>query len=604
MSILCWQCEQAANGSGCQNAGICGKDAKTGALQNLLLAWCRHIAGPARTMREIGNSSRLVDHFLIDALYSTLTNVNFSAKEIAEKIHLAYRILQMLEYLSREKNPEYQSSLEKEVSAPLDEITEDQINELVEQGAEYTISARQKVYGQTIVGLQELVLCGIKGAAAYTSHLLPLAEEVRKNLASTSMILTDKEILKSVKSKDRQRKSDQKEKIAQVEADLAEWTDKERNLLDGFYKLLAFLGEEPTDIEALYEAAMETGRLNLLAMEMLESAHIRLYGKQEPTVVRISPVQGKCILVSGHDLRDLYDLLKQTEGKGVNIFTHGEMLVAHAYPEFKKFKHLVGHYGGAWYQQQKEFDGFPGAILMTSNCIQKPASSYHDYIFTTGPVHWPDIRHIDPNSDGKKDFTPLIQAALDSPGFFRPKSNDRITIGFGADAIIGLFDQLRKAMQAKTFSRFYLIGGCDGPETERDYFTQLAKKVPADGIILTLGCGKYRFNRDVFAPLPSGLPRLFDLGQCNDAQGAIRLAIKFMEEFNCRIDQLPISFYLSWFEQKAVAVLLTLLALGIKGIFIGPKPPAFITPEILEVLVARCDLKLISGDPAKDLGLS
>ncbi|MDO5579966.1 MAG: hydroxylamine reductase [Planctomycetia bacterium] len=602
MSILCCQCEQAANGLGCQNAGICGKDAKTGALQNLLLAWCRHIAGPARTMREIGNSCRIIDQFIIDALYSTLTNVNFSANEIAEKILRAYQISQILEYLSKEKNPEYQASLEKELAAQTAETTQEQIDELVEQGAAYSISARQKAYGNTVVGLQELVLCGIKGAAAYTSHLLPLADELREKLSS--FILADKEILKSIKSKDRQRKLDQKEKIAQDEAELAEWISKERELLDGFIRQLAFLGEEPTDIEALYEAAMETGRLNLLAMEMLESAHIHLYGKQEPTVVRTSPVQGKCILVSGHDLRDLYALLKQTEGKGVNVYTHGEMLVAHAYPEFKKFKHLAGHYGGAWCQQQKEFDGFPGAILMTSNCIQKPAESYHDYIFTTGPVYWPGIQHIDPDSEGTKDFSPLLKAALDSPGFFRPKSNDRITIGFGADAVIGLFEQLRKAMQSKIFSRFYLIGGCDGPEKEREYFTELAKNVPADGIILTLGCGKYRFNRENFAPLPSGLPRLFDLGQCNDAQGAIRLAIKFMEEFNCRIDQLPISFYLSWFEQKAVAVLLTLLALGIKGIYIGPKAPAFITPEIMEILVARCDLKLISDNPVNDLGIA
>jgi len=313
-----------------------------------------------------------------------------------------------------------------------------------------------------------------------------------------------------------------------------------------------------------------------------------------PTSVRIEPVAGKAILVSGHDLKDLHNLLAQTEGKSINVYTHGEMLPAHGYPELNRFEHLVGNYGGAWQEQQKEFDAFPGSILMTTNCIQKPRETYKGRIFTTGLVAWPGVTHVE-----GPDFSPVIEAALEARGFTESGPDKSITVGFARDAVLGVADKVIDAVKAGKIKHFFLIGGCDGAKSGRNYYTELAQAVPDDSIILTLACGKYRFNKLEFGDI-EGIPRLLDIGQCNDAYSAIRIAAALADAFDTDVNSLPLSLILSWYEQKAVVILLTLLHLGIKHIRIGPSLPAFITPPVLKTLVEGFGLTPITT-PEQDL---
>jgi hydroxylamine reductase len=329
-------------------------------------------------------------------------------------------------------------------------------------------------------------------------------------------------------------------------------------------------------------------------MELLDKANTGAYGHPEPTEVRVTPIKGKAILVSGHDLKDLEELLKQTEGKGVNIYTHGEMLPCHAYPGLKKYKHLVGNYGGAWQDQQKEFDKFPGAILMTTNCIQRPQKSYQARIFTTGLVGWPGVTHI---SD--KDFKPVIEAANNAEGFKEDEPEKKIVVGFGHNAVMNVADKVIDAVRSGAIKHFFLVGGCDGAKSGRNYYTEFAEKVPKDSVILTLACGKYRFNKKEFGDI-GGIPRILDCGQCNDAYSAIQIAVALSKAFDCEVNDLPLSLVLSWYEQKAVCILLTLLHLGIKNIRIGPSLPAFVTPNVLNVLVEKWGIKPI-GTPEEDL---
>ncbi|MFA4875254.1 MAG: hydroxylamine reductase, partial [bacterium] len=300
------------------------------------------------------------------------------------------------------------------------------------------------------------------------------------------------------------------------------------------------------------------------------------------------PIKGKAILVSGHDLKDLEELLKQTEGKGINVYTHGEMLPAHGYPGLKKYKHLVGNYGGAWQDQQKEFAAFPGSILMTTNCIQRPQEIYKGRIFTCGLVAWPGVRHI---SD--RNFKPVIDAALAAPGFDKDGSDRTILVGFGHDAVLGVADKVIDAVKAGKIRHFFLIGGCDGAKTGRNYYTEFAEKVPKDCVILTLACGKYRFNKMEFGDI-GGIPRLLDCGQCNDAYSAVKIATSLAQAFNCGVNDLPLSFILSWYEQKAVCILLSLLHLGIRNMRLGPSMPAFVTPAVLNVLVEKFNIMPIT----------
>ena len=330
------------------------------------------------------------------------------------------------------------------------------------------------------------------------------------------------------------------------------------------------------------------------AMELLDKANTDAYGHPEPTAVRVTPVAGKCICVSGHDLKDLEELLKQTEGKGVNVYTHNEMLPGLAYPGLKKYSHLVGNYGGAWQDQHEEFDAFPGAILMTTNCIQKPRDSYKGRIFTAGLVAWPGVKHI-----ADRDFSPVIEAALAAEGFTEDAEEKTITIGFAHNAVMNVAGDVIEAVKSGAIKHFFLIGGCDGAKSGRNYFTELAQAVPDDCVILTLACGKYRFNKLDFGDI-GGIPRLLDIGQCNDAYSAVQIAVALAGAFDCDVNELPLSMVLSWYEQKAVAILLTLLNLGIKNIRIGPSLPAFVTPAVLQVLVDNFNLAPITT-PQEDL---
>lgn len=338
---------------------------------------------------------------------------------------------------------------------------------------------------------------------------------------------------------------------------------------------------------------LKTGELNFRVMELLDKANTETYGHPEPTQVRITPVKGKAILVSGHDLKDLEELLKQTEGKGINIYTHGEMLPTNAYPKLKAYKHLVGNYGGAWQDQQKEFKAFPGAILMTTNCIQNP-KDYPERIFTTGLVAWPGVVHVE-----RSDFSKVIDEALSLEGFTEDVPEKFITIGFGRNAVLSVAPTVVNAVKSGQIRHFFLVGGCDGAKMGRNYYTELAEKIPQDCVILTLACGKYRFNKLEFGDI-GGIPRLLDVGQCNDAYSAIKIAVALAEAFETDVNSLPLSMILSWYEQKAVAILLTLLYLGIKNIRLGPTLPAFVSPNVLNILVENYGIKPITN-PEQDL---
>ena len=419
------------------------------------------------------------------------------------------------------------------------------LESLVAKGQEVSIQSWIDKLGATTAGLQELIVYGLKGAAAYVDHAAILGKE-------------------------------------------------DDELYAAFHEMLDYLTQGPTDTNDLLAKALKTGEINLKAMELLDAANTETYGHPEPTQVRVTPVKGKCILVSGHDLKDLEELLKQTEGKGINVYTHGEMLPCCAYPGLKKYKHLVGNYGGAWQDQRKEFDAFPGPIVMTTNCIQKPKESYQDRIFTLGLVGWPGVKHI---SD--RNFAQVIEAALAAPGFLTDVPEKFITIGFARNAVMGAAGKVIDLVKQGKIKHFYLIGGCDGAKSGRNYYTEFAEAVPDDCIILTLACGKYRFNKLDFGDI-EGIPRLLDCGQCNDAYSAIQIAVALANAFDCGVNDLPLSLVLSWFEQKAVAILLTLLHLGIKNMRLGPTLPAFVTPDVLNVLVEGFGIKPIDV-PEKDL---
>jgi hydroxylamine reductase len=337
---------------------------------------------------------------------------------------------------------------------------------------------------------------------------------------------------------------------------------------------------------------MELGRVNLKCMELLDQAHTEHFGHPVPTSVLLGVKKGPAIIVSGHDLNDLEQLLKQAENKGVNVYTHGEMLPAHGYPGLKKNKHLTGHFGTAWQNQQKEFDGIPAVVLLTTNCIQEPKPSYKDRIFTTGLVEWPEVEHIKAEN-GRKDFAKVIQKAKELGGFGNDVIEKEILVGFGHNTVLSIADKVINAVKTKAIKHFFLIGGCDGAKPGRNYFTEFAQKTPKDCVILTIACGKFRFNRMDFGDI-GGMPRLLDCGQCNDAYSAIKIASALAGAFNCGINDLPLSLILSWYEQKAVCILLTLFSLGVRNIRLGPSLPAFVSPNVLKILMEKFDIRPIS----------
>jgi len=547
--MFCYQCEQTSKGTGCTVAGVCGKDAVTATLQDLLLYATKGITMYAHRARELGARDREVDVFCLEALFSTVTNVDFDPARLQALLVRAGQMRDRAKSLY-EQACHRVAQTPAEFGGPAGWQPASDLEGLVRQGEEVSIVKNREQFGEDIAGLQALLLYGLKGAAAYADHA----------------------------------------QILGVEDDA---------VYAGFHEGLDFLTRENPTVEALVGMCLKTGELNLKAMELLDTANTGTFGHPVPTSVRVTPVKGKAILVSGHDLKDLEELLKQTEGKGINVYTHGEMLPAHGYPKLKAYKHLVGNYGGAWQEQAKEFDQFPGAILMTTNCIQKPRETYKNRIFTTGLVAWPGVTHV---ANGA--FTPVIEAALTAPGFTEDGPNQQIMVGFGHQAVLSMADKVIEAVKNGAIKHFFLIGGCDGAKSGRSYYTELAQAVPKDSVILTLACGKYRFNKLGFGEI-GGIPRLLDIGQCNDAYSAIQIAVALAKAFDCGVNDLPLSLILSWYEQKAVAILLTLLHLGIKNIRLGPSLPAFVTPNVLKVLVdnynimpiatVEADLKAILG---------
>ena len=535
MAMFCYQCEQTAGGTGCTKTGVCGKNDETAILQDLLVYATKGLAQYAHRARKLGASDREIDVFVIESLFTTVTNVNFDADRIADMVRQAAKLRDRAKKLYEEAAKKQSAKIET-LAGPAQFAPAGDWERLIQQGQIQTVVGRIETQGPDITGLQELILYGLKGAAAYMDHAHVLGIE-------------DDEVYGK------------------------------------FNQTLDYLAGNPDDIGELTAAALATGELNIKVMELLDKANTETYGHPEPTKVAVTPIKGKCILVSGHDLKDLEELLKQTEGKGVNVYTHGEMLPCLAYPGLKKYKHLVGNYGGAWQDQQTEFDNFPGAILMTTNCIQKPRKTYANRIFTCGLVGWPDVNHI---ADG--DFTPVINAALTADGFAADDREQTITIGFGRNVVLGVADKVIEAVKGGAIKHFFLIGGCDGAKPGRNYYTELAEKVPQDCVILTLACGKYRFNKHQFGDI-GGIPRLLDIGQCNDAYSAVQIALALAGAFNCGVNDLPLTLVLSWYEQKAVAILLSLLHLGVKNIRIGPSLPAFVSPAVLGVLVENFNIK-------------
>lgn len=540
MSMFCYQCEQTARCTGCDTFGVCGKDPDASALIDLLIHVTKGLGQYAHKARKCGATDDAINLATAEALFTTVTNVNFDPKRLAGVIRqtVAARDRAKAMYEEACANP-----------VPLQGaavfVVADDLNEMIEQGLTVGIQQRMADQGEDVTGLQELLTYGLKGAAAYLDHAHILGKESEEAYSF-------------------------------------------------FHKALNALADGESDIETLFALNMECGKSNLTAMEVLDAANTGTYGHPEPTPVRITPVEGKAILVSGHDLKDLEELLKQTMGTGINVYTHGEMLPCHGYPGLKKYEHLAGNYGGAWQDQREEFEKFPGAILMTTNCIQKPKEAYKARIFTTGLVAWPGVQHVD-----GFDFKPVIDAALEAPGFTETEPEKTILVGFGRNAVLGVADKVIEAVKAGDIRHFFLVGGCDGAKSGRNYYTEIAQAIPDDCVILTLACGKYRFNKLDFGDI-GGIPRLLDIGQCNDAYSAIQIAIALSKAFGVGVNELPLSMILSWYEQKAVAILLSLLYLGIKNIKLGPSLPAFVTPAVLKVLVDKFSIAPIST-PEEDL---
>ena len=543
--MFCYQCEQTAKGTGCTVQGVCGKDDTTAALQDLLLYAAKGISMYAHRAGQLGARDRAVDVFVIEALFATVTNVNFDPQRLGQHLDQASDNLQKARSMYQAACAEAGKTPDT-LAGPAAWQPAGDLDGLVRQGQEVSIANRQTKLSEDTVGLQELIMYGLKGAAAYADHAQILGQE------DTQLYAT-------------------------------------------FHEALDFLARHDPTTDELLGWALKVGEVNLTAMQLLDAANTETYGHPEPTQVRVTPLRGKAILVSGHDLKDLEELLKQTEGKGINVYTHGEMLPALAYPGLKKYPHLVGNYGGAWQDQKKEFDNFPGAILMTTNCIQNPKDGYLGRIFTSGLVAWPGVTHIGP----QRDFTPVIEAALAAPGFTLDTPQQTITVGFARNAVLGVAEKVIEAVKGGAIRHFFLVGGCDGAKSGRNYFTEFAQQVPDDCVILTLACGKYRFNKLDFGDI-DGIPRLLDIGQCNDAYSAVQIAVALAGAFDCGVNDLPLSMILSWYEQKAVAILLTLLHLGIKNIRLGPSLPAFVTPAVLNVLVEKFNIAPIST-PEEDL---
>jgi hydroxylamine reductase len=537
--MFCYQCEQTAKGEGCTKIGVCGKEPEVAALQDLLIYALKGLSLYAVEGRKVGVIDREVNVFTVEAVFSTLTNVNFDPAHFVQRIQRSISLRNNL----KEKVRAAKGKIDF-LEGPATFKPAAGLQELVKQGEAVGIKSDPTI-NPDILSLQHILLFGLKGVAAYADHAQILGQEddkvyafIHEGLAST------------------------------LRKDLA---------LNDWVGLV-----------------LKCGEINLRAMELLDAGNTGAYGHPVPTKVSLGTKKGKAILVSGHDLKDLEELLKQTEGKGISIYSHGEMLPTHGYPALKKYPHFFGHYGTAWQNQAKDFADFPGAVLMTTNCLQKPRDAYKDNIFTSGTVGWSGVKHI---SD--RNFKPVIDKALALPGFTEDKNGKSVMVGFSRNTVMSVAGKVIEAVKGKAIRHFFLVGGCDGAKSGRNYYTEFVEKVPKDCMVLTLACGKFRFFDKDLGDI-GGIPRLLDIGQCNDAYSAVQIAVALSKAFNVGVNDLPLSMILSWYEQKAVAILLTLLYLGIKNIKLGPSLPAFVTPNVLKVLVDNFNIQPIST-PDQDL---
>ena len=539
--MFCYQCEQTAGGKGCTKMGVCGKTPEIAALQDLLIYQIKGISCYAKEIVEKGeNVDKSIVTFIENSLFTTLTNVNFDADFHVEILKESQRI--------KEKVRKQVGEIKNDTDHATYNLSETK-SEMLEDAKKAGIMYDQKL-DPDIRSLRQTIIYGLKGISAY-------GHQARE---------------------------------------LGYYDDQ----VDNFYiRALEATTDDTLSVEELIRWTMRTGDMSVAVMKKLDEANTTVYDNPSPHKVNVHIKKGPFIIVSGHDLKDLEMLLEQTEGKEINIYTHGEMIPSHGYPGLKKYPHLVGNFGSAWQNQQKEFDNIPGCILMTTNCLMRPRETYKDRIFTTSVVGWDGVKHIPKGKDGKKDFTEIINKALELGGYEEDQEPHEILVGFGHNATLSNAETIVNAIKDGKIRHFFLIGGCDGARPGRSYYTEFAKMVPDDCIILTLACGKYRFNKLEFGEV-AGLPRLLDVGQCNDAYSAVRIATALADAFGTDVNGLPLSLIISWYEQKAVADLLALLSLGIKGIFLGPTLPAFLSPNVLQYLVDTFNLRLIST-PEDDL---
>ncbi|MDV8114544.1 hydroxylamine reductase [Bacillus sp. BAU-SS-2023] len=539
--MFCYQCEQTAGGKGCTKVGVCSKTPEIAALQDLLIYQIKGISCYAKELIDKGEKiDKEIVSFVENSLFTTLTNVNFDG-DVHEKM--------------LRQSQEIKQSLRGRVSSCAN---------CCEQ-AEYNLSDTR----------DQMLKDAKRAGIMYDQNLDPDIRSLRQTIIYG---------LKGISAYGHQAR------------ELGYFNDQ----VDEFYfRALAATTDDKLSVNDLITWTLRTGDMSVAVMQKLDEANTTIYKNPSPHKVNVHIKKGPFIIVSGHDLKDLEMILKQTEGKGINIYTHGEMIPCHGYPELNKYPHLAGNFGGAWQDQQKEFDNIPGCILMTTNCLMKPRDSYKDRIFTTSVVGWDGVKYIGKNADGEKDFSEIINKALELGGFKEDQEPHEILVGFGHNATLSNAPAIIDAVKSGKLRHFFLIGGCDGARPGRNYYTEFAQKVPKDCIILTLACGKYRFNKLDFGEV-AGLPRLLDVGQCNDAYSAVRIALALADAFDTDVNSLPLSIILSWYEQKAVADLLALLSLGIKGIYLGPSIPAFLSPNVLQYLVDTFNLQTIST-PDKDL---
>lgn len=539
--MFCYQCEQTAGGKGCTKVGVCGKTPEIANLQDLLIYQLKGISFYAKHLLDSGlNVDKSIVSFIENCLFTTLTNVNFNVDDHVRLLKQSRDIKNNLKNMVGAT--EY---ITPAAAYELPETKADMLRDAPMAGIMY-----DKALDPDIRSLRQTILYGLKGISAY-------GHQARE---------------------------------------LSYYSDN----VDNFYiTALEAITDNTLTVEELIRLTLKTGDMAIEIMKKLDEANTTIYGNPSPHTVNVHIKKGPFIIVSGHDLKDLEMLLKQTEGLGINIYTHGEMLPSHGYEGLKKYKHLAGNFGGAWQDQQKQFDNLPGCILMTTNCLMRPRDTYKDRIYSTNVVGWDGIKYIEKKPDGEKDFSEIIKQSLELGGFTEEQEVKEILVGFGHEAALSHAGELVEAVKSKQIRHFFLIGGCDGARPGRSYFTDFATMVPDDCMILTLACGKYRFNKLDFGTV-AGLPRLLDIGQCNDVYSAILIANALADAFDTDVNGLPLSLIVSWYEQKAVADLLALLSLGIKNIYLGPTLPAFLSPNVLQYLVDTFQLRLISN-PEDDI---